>query len=115
MNTTERKGVRQGDIVLAPITEAQIPKNMSVVAPENGRVIVARGEKTGHHHSILAENVALFRDDGAGGGLFLAVSGNAPVKLEHQEHRALDIAPGDYRVIGQRQASDDQHPQRVSD
>jgi len=91
--------IRQGDVLLLPVT--RIPP-ASPVAPENGRLIVARGEATGHHHSFALQNhVTLFREDGAGSGLYLTVTG-APVALEHQEHTALTVQPGTYKVLIQR-------------
>jgi hypothetical protein len=92
--------IRQGDVLLLPIRE--IPAGAQDVAAENGRLILARGEATGHHHSFaLSDRVALFREDGSGGGLFLSVTG-APVALEHQEHTALTVQPGAYKVRIQR-------------
>jgi hypothetical protein len=88
--------IRQGDILIVPV--AAIPATVKPVAPENNRVVLAHGEVTGHHHSFaMSERVALFREDGGGGGLFLSVT-NAPAPLEHQEHHALTIAPGHYEV-----------------
>ena len=92
--------IRQGDVLVVACEE--LPKDVSRVAAENGRLILARGGATGHHHSFaMSERVAMFREDGAGGGLFLAVTG-APVALEHQEHTALLVPPGTYRVLIQR-------------
>lgn len=89
---------RQGDVLLVPVKKA---KGVPIQAQE-GRLVLARGEATGHHHSIaLSDRVAMFREDGSGGGLFLAVTG-APVALEHQEHGAIALPPGAYRVSIQR-------------
>lgn len=104
---TQKKIYRQGDVLLIPV--ASIPASAPVKAEAN-RLILARGEATGHHHSFtLADTVALFREDGSGGGLFLSVTGDAPAALEHQEHTALAIPPGNYRVRIQREY----HPQAV--
>jgi hypothetical protein len=93
--------IRQGDVMVVAV--AALPKKRDAVPPENGRVVLAHGEATGHHHSFaFSDRVALFREDGAGGGLFLTVTGDAPVMLEHQEHTALAVPPGTYRVIRQR-------------
>lgn len=104
--------IRQGDVLLVPIKA--LPKSLLPVKPEAGRVILARGEATGHHHSFaLSERVALFREDGSGGGLFLSVSG-APAALEHQEHDTLQIPAGNWEIRGQREY----HPEalrRVAD
>ena len=92
--------IRQGDVLLLPVSD--IPASANPAHAETGRLILARGEATGHHHSIaMSDQVAMFREDGIGGGLFLAVTG-APVALEHQEHTALVIAPGTYEVRIQR-------------
>ena len=95
--------IRQGDVLLVPVKA--LPKSLRPVEAEAGRVILARGEATGHHHSFaLSERVALFREDGSGGGLFLSVSG-APAALEHQEHSTLAIPVGKWEVRGQREYS----------
>lgn len=99
--------IRQGDVLVRRIKA--LPKNIKPAAPENGRLVLAHGEATGHHHSFaLSDRVALFREDGAGGGLFLSVTG-APVALEHQEHTALTVDPGIYRVVRQREY----HPKAI--
>lgn len=92
---------RQGDILLIPVKA--IPAAIKPVDPENGRVVLAHGEVTGHHHSfVMAERIALFREDGSGGGLFLTVSGDT-APLTHQEHRTLDIPAGMHEVRRQRE------------
>ena len=92
--------IRQGDVLVLAIPA--IPKGAKAVATDNGRHILAYGESTGHAHSIaLSDRVAMFREDGSGGGLFLSVT-DAPVALTHQEHSALTLAPGNYEVRIQR-------------
>jgi hypothetical protein len=96
---TKQSIIRQGDVLIMPCKE--IPADLPKVEAEGGRLILARGEATGHHHSLaLSNRVTLFRDDGAGGRLYLQA--DAPVLLEHQEHTALTIAPGNYAVRIQR-------------
>ena len=105
--------LRQGDILLIPIKE--LPPVLKEAEAEAGRLILARGEATGHHHSVaLSDRVAMFREDGSGSGLFLSVT-DAPTALEHQEHRALTIAPGAYEVRRQREWSDADEPITVAD
>ena len=96
---SKQKIVRQGDVLVVPCKE--IPAGLATVQPEAGRLILARGEATGHHHSIaFRQRVAMFRDDASGGRLY--VCADEPVSLEHQEHTALTIAPGNYEVRIQR-------------
>ena len=93
------KIIRQGDVLLVPVPK--MPAKVIAVNGENGRFVLAHGEATGHHHSFaMCDRVALFREDGSGGGLFLSVSG-APAALEHQEHTALTIPVGNYAVVRQ--------------
>lgn len=91
-----RAPIRQGDVILVPT--AAVPASARPVAAEMGRVILARGEATGHHHSFAASpSVAFFRPDDAGtGGGWLSLA--APALLEHQEHTALLVPAGLYRV-----------------
>lgn len=97
---------RQGDVLVRKIKA--LPKNLSPAAAENGRFVLAHGEATGHHHSFaISDRVAMFREDGSGGGLFLTIS--EPVALEHQEHTALTIPAGHYAVVRQREY----HPEAV--
>lgn len=106
--------IRQGDILV--ISTDIAPAAMTPVAPENGRVVLAHGENTGHHHSFaLSDTVALFREDGTGGGLYLSVTGDAPEMLEHQEHTAHGVPPGGHDVIRQVQWSDDDEPIQIED
>ena len=92
--------VRQGDVLLIPV--ASMPAGLKPVAPVNGRVILAFGEATGHHHSLAASAAALFRPDdmpsGIGGWLEV---GSAGAVLEHQEHSPITLPPGIYRQAAQ--------------
>jgi hypothetical protein len=75
---------------------------------------LAFGEKTGHHHSLMAnpgvcleEAAEMFEvktDDGF--KHFLRITGEG-VSLVHQEHKAHpSIAPGDYEVVIQQENTD---------
>ena len=106
------KLIRQGDVLLRRIKA--LPHNIQPAEAENGRFVLAHGEATGHHHSFaVSDRVALFREDGSGGGLFLTVTG-ASVPLEHQEHTALMLTPGHYEVVRQREYSPEES-RRVAD
>ncbi|MGH6898276.1 MAG: hypothetical protein ACREJ5_17290 [Geminicoccaceae bacterium] len=99
--------LRQGDVLLIPVDE--VPRRaVRVPAVEHGGrrcLVVAHGERTGHAHTLPAEpGITLFRDEGGAGdsGGFLEVA-IASVKLHHEEHRALRIRAGRYRIVTQRQ------------
>lgn len=104
---------RQGDVLLVPCGD--IPARALAEAAENGRVVLARGERTGHAHTMAADRVCYFREDGSGGGAFIRVAGPAPVALMHEEHAALTIPPGSYRVVQQREYQPRAAPRATSD
>jgi hypothetical protein len=90
---------RQGDVLIIPVTD--VPERLDPVARENGRIILAHGEATGHAHAIKAEGAALFRDPKLAAA-FLTVTGE-PVALEHDEHDTITLPPGSYRIVRQRE------------
>lgn len=111
MSKSRLRSYRQGDVLLVPC-EA-IPGGAHEEATDNGRVVLARGEQTGHAHTMMASRVRYFREDGSGSG-FISVSGFAPADLTHEEHAPLSIPPGTYRVVQQREYQP-RGPRLVSD
>ena len=107
-----RGALRQGDVLLLPCDA--IPTGARPEAPEDGRVVLARGEVTGHAHVMGAERVCRFRDDGTGSG-YVRVDGGAPVALTHEEHEPLMVPPGSYRVVRQREYQPRSLPRMVVD
>jgi len=104
--------IRQGDVLIVPTTN--IPDNAHPVARENGRLVLAHGEATGHAHAIVEEHAELVTADQAN-QLFLLVHGTT-VDLVHDEHTTLTIHPGTYQVIRQREyTSADMPPLQVAD
>ncbi|MBC8030480.1 MAG: hypothetical protein H7Z16_10245 [Pyrinomonadaceae bacterium] len=79
---------QQGDVTIKPV--AGIPDSAK---PLDGRVL-AEGEATGHKHLAQAEDALLFIHEGA---LYMRVPSGT--RVVHEEHRALEIPPGDY-VVG---------------
>ena len=66
--------------------------------PRRGRLILAEGEATGHAHAIAERDAREFR---VGDERFLLVRSAA--QLIHEEHAAIDLPPGSYRVVIQRE------------
>jgi len=93
---------RQGDVLIIPV--GAMPAKLEKLKREDGRVILAHGEVTGHAHAIKDKRVALFRDPKLA-AIFMHVSGEDPVALEHDEHDTISVPPGNYRVIRQREYS----------
>lgn len=88
---------RQGNVLVIPINE--IPKDTDEVKRDSkGRLILAEGEATGHAHAIQANHAKMY----AGAiGMFLILKKAA--ELLHEEHGKIDLPPGNYQVIRQRE------------
>ena len=98
---------RQGDVLLVPVPE----RSDAMVRKVHGRVILAHGEATGHHHSFATDSGVALLD--AGDETFLRVPREAA--LEHQEHATVQVAPGYYRVVRQREYDDSAEWRQVAD
>lgn len=88
---------RQGDLLLVRVET--LPDGFRRRSGRGGRLVLARGETTGHRHSVAAADAELTVTDAE--EVFLRVT--APTRLEHQEHRPITLEPGTYRVVRQRQ------------
>ncbi len=115
------KQIRQGDVFVTRIKT--IPDDVVPVPRDNGRVVLAYGEVTGHSHAIEESHAALLERPSAprGPGLtaaenerFLRIVG-AAANLVHEEHATIAIPPGTYRVTHQREWTDQDEPRRVVD
>ena len=93
------KMFRQGDVLIVAVDK--LPENLSPVPRENGAVVLAHGEATGHTHAVRAKNATLYS---ANAERFLRVTKRS-VALLHEEHSPITIAPGVYKVIRQREYS----------
>lgn len=87
---------RQGDVLVMPVQK--IPGSATAGARDNGRIVLAYGEVTGHSHSIAEASTELLEYEGA---RYLRVPEKAV--LRHEEHRSIDLPAGDYRIITQRE------------
>ena len=88
--------VRQGDVLLVPVDE--LPAAARPIRRTGGRVVLAEGEVTGHAHAIRSSAATLFA---TGEERYLRAA--APVTLDHEEHAPIEVAPGTYRVVIQRE------------
>lgn len=103
---------RQGDILLVPVES--VPDGLVDVPRENGRIVLAEGEVSGHLHAIDSPE-ALFRavDLDEIEGRFLEIE--AEVALTHPEHDTIVLEPGKYEVRRQREYSEAGGIQVVAD
>jgi hypothetical protein len=116
-----RRGlIRQGDVLLVPVDPdvvegGEAPAHRRVIEREQGRLVLAEGEATGHAHAILDEHARLelqsygeyrrtwvHQGVWSGSRTVLIVEGS-PVTLVHEEHAPLTVAPGGYEVRRQRE------------
>ena len=88
--------VRQGDVLLVPVDA--IPEAAKPVARDHGRVVLAYGEATGHAHAISSAAATQLHDD-----IERYLRLTAAATLQHEEHAAIEIAPGSYRIVIQRE------------
>lgn len=116
------KQFRQGDVWIERIANAddEIGTAMKPVNRENGRVILAHGEVTGHAHAIASPKAALFMDTGTYGAS-ASIDAGAPgllkvdetVDLTHEEHDPISLEPGQYIVRRQREYEGSEHVARI--
>ncbi len=99
---------RQGDLLFEEVDA--IPASAKKQTPVNGRIILALGEATGHHHSITVSQrdpADWWKEDDAadmGGDQF--VTSHKSVTVEHEEHGAVALPPNKtIRVRRQREYS----------
>jgi len=91
---------RQGDIAIIPVQRKQRPSRDKRVAADNGRIILAYGEVTGHAHALPEADVELYETAQAA-DRFLRV--HSATVLSHEEHAAIALPKGDYIVRRQRE------------
>lgn len=93
-----KKQYRQGDVFIELV--AAIPADAVKQAPSK-KIILALGEATGHHHALETEDPADWWKRGE--EQFVSVAAGA--SLTHQEHAAIELPAGAYRVTRQREYS----------
>ena len=89
---------RQGDVLIVATIDR--PKGAKLPR-QNGKIVLAEGEATGHAHVIEAEGADLYGE--ALESRFLEVLVEGGVDLIHQEHATITIPEGVYRVVRQRE------------
>lgn len=89
---------RQGDVLLIPVDKVPQEAGLFDAEQEDGRLILARGEMTGHHHSVDSKHTVMY---GGATQRFLKVE--EPTTLKHQEHDPIDLNRGVYEVRLQKQ------------
>jgi hypothetical protein len=88
---------RQGDVLLVKVEMDSVPKG-AVKQDADGRIVLAYGEVTGHAHAIDSSLAALYQWKGD-----RLVEAKPGARLVHEEHNPIDLEPGIYKVIQQRE------------
>lgn len=107
MTQRTRQIFRQGDVLLLPTDTQPTAKAQRVT--DQGRVILAYGEVTGHCHEVLptvsdadpVPAMELFQEPD--GTRLLMIKRD--VLVRHEEHGPVALAPGGYEVRRQREYS----------
>lgn len=88
--------VQHGDVLLKPISG--LPEGLTKGKRRGGRLIVAEGEATGHHHAIADKAVSIWClvKDGVE-QMYLEVEADK-VTITHEEHKPLEIPRGIYEI-----------------
>ena len=93
--------IRQGDILLKEIPG--IPENRRNEIQWKTSRIIAEGEITGHNHELTGGRVGVV-EGWRGNSMYAVINDEGPeVILQHPEHGHLQIEPGVYEVIRQRE------------
>lgn len=89
---------RQGDVLFRRV--AALPDGaMPQPRDDRGRIVIERGEHTGHAHCVLVQDATLYHvveDAGRVVAQYLAVTGTG-VDLVHEEHNTIALPPGVYQ------------------
>ncbi len=92
------KVYRQGDIALI---EERAPDNPERWKMAPGWLVLARGEESGHEHVLFGPGILCWPV--VEHGQALEVWAPAGARLEHPEHGPIDVPPGAYKILRQRQ------------
>ena len=87
---------RQGDVLIREV--ATIPATASIVERDNGRVILAYGEQTGHAHAIMEPTVTKLAH-----GIAEYLNAPSGACILHEEHDPIILPPGQFEIIHQRE------------
>lgn len=90
---------RQGDVLIMRV--AELPAALAPVSRDQGRVVLAYGEVTGHAHTILDPDTEFF-ETAESADRWLSVHGAGATVL-HEEHAPIALPPGNYLVRRQRE------------
>ena len=85
--------LQQGDVLLRQVTS--IPDGPRTLVKKNnqGEMVLAEGEVTGHYHGIMEHDSEMFM---VGDKTFMDLK--SPATLTHQEHGHITVEPGIWEI-----------------
>jgi hypothetical protein len=86
---------RQGDVLLLAVDALPVG---ATAEQRTDRIILAEGEVTGHAHAIADPDARAFSHEGQRYLLTRSVA-----QLVHEEHAPIEVPPGTWRVVIQRE------------
>jgi hypothetical protein len=91
---------RQGDVLIVAVRE--VPEDLLPVPRDRrGRMVLARGEATGHAHVVGGPGLALLAERDAPESMWMDVPAHG--RVTHEEHGPISLPAGRYRVVRQRE------------
>jgi hypothetical protein len=95
---------RQGDVLIVPVREEAVPAAVATLPRQprdaRGRLVLARGEATGHCHAVVGPGT-LTRESGPLGTAWLRLTEGG--RVVHEEHGPISLPRGWYRVVRQQE------------
>lgn len=111
---------RQGDVLLVRVDASEA--HGEEVAREQGAIVLALGESSGHRHQLTAKGAKLFQrgsarflEISARGGAMLSVTSDRGEPLSVERHLPVTVPPGVFRVTIQREYTLEHQVRRVVD
>jgi len=109
MKKNKPEQYRQGDVLLVA---TEPTKKKKIIKAEDGKLILAKGEATGHHHSIAEQDGVLYENEH---GLTELEIQAAVAPFVHPEHTKIALPKKTYRVVRQREYVPKAVPNQVRD
>jgi len=103
MSKTAKKQARQGDVFMMstekPVVGDPVPR-------EDGRIVLAHGEVTGHAHAIRSMAASLYAlTGGLANPAHRLLRAERQVALRHEEHTEIILPAGSWDVRRQKEYS----------
>jgi hypothetical protein len=94
---------RQGDVMMIPVRA--IPAGAKPGPREDGRIVLAHGEVTGHAHAIEEKGAGVFEHEGT---RYVRVPREGAL-LRHEEHGTITVPEGAYEIRIQKEFAPQEH------